>query len=80
MDRFPFLYIAWIDISLIVNERFVTLIYSFLLTTSIRNAAADCLTDIIKKGMKPLDKLQLIGILGIVDVLQQLDISVSLAH
>jgi exportin-T len=35
------------------------------------------LTDIIKKGMKPLDKLQLIGILGIVDVLQQLDISVS---
>ncbi|OAQ25069.1 Xpo1-domain-containing protein [Linnemannia elongata AG-77] len=68
-------YVAWIDISLIVNERFVTLIYSFLLTTSIRNAAADCLTDIIKKGMKPLDKLQLIGILGIVDVLQQLDIS-----
>lgn len=55
----------------------MTLIYSFLMTTSIRNAAADCLTDIIKKGMKPLDKLQLIGILGIVDVLQQLDISVS---
>ncbi|KAK3826715.1 MAG: armadillo-type protein [Linnemannia gamsii] len=68
-------YVSWIDISLIVNERFVTLIYSFLMTTSIRNAAADCLTDIIKKGMKPLDKLQLIGILGIVEVLQQLDIS-----
>ncbi|KAF9961993.1 pre-tRNA nuclear export protein [Modicella reniformis] len=68
-------YVAWIDISLIVNERFVSLIYSFLLTTSIRNAAADCLTDIIKKGMKPLDKLQLISILGIVDVLQQVDLS-----
>ncbi|KAG0225933.1 pre-tRNA nuclear export protein [Mortierella sp. GBA43] len=68
-------YVAWIDISLIVNERFVSLIYSFLLTTSIRNAAADCLTDVIKKGMKPLDKLQLISILGIVDVLQQVDLS-----
>ncbi|KAF9353934.1 pre-tRNA nuclear export protein, partial [Mortierella sp. NVP85] len=68
-------YVVWIDISLIVNERFVSLIYSYLLTTSIRNAAADCLTDIIKKGMKPLDKLQLISILGIVDVLQQVDLS-----
>ncbi|KAG0204147.1 pre-tRNA nuclear export protein [Mortierella sp. GBA30] len=68
-------YVAWIDISLIVNERFVSLIYSFLMSTSIRSAAADCLTDIIKKGMKPLDKLQLISILGIVDVLQQIDIS-----
>ncbi|KAF9966276.1 pre-tRNA nuclear export protein [Mortierella alpina] len=71
-------YVAWIDISLIVNERFVSLIYSFLMSSSIRNAAADCLTDIIKKGMKPLDKLQLISILGIVDVLQQIDLSVSL--
>ncbi|KAI8599615.1 armadillo-type protein [Dissophora ornata] len=68
-------YVAWIDISLIVNERFVSLIYSFLMTTSIRNAAADCLTDIVKKGMKPLDKLQLISILGIVEVLQQTDLS-----
>ncbi|KAF9997461.1 hypothetical protein BGZ80_007006, partial [Entomortierella chlamydospora] len=68
-------YVAWIDISLIVNERFVSLIYSFLMGTSIRNAAADCLTDIVKKGMKPLDKLQLISILGIVDVLQQIDLS-----
>ncbi|KAG9322841.1 hypothetical protein KVV02_008784 [Mortierella alpina] len=68
-------YVVWIDISLIVNERFVSLIYSFLMSSSIRNAAADCLTDIIKKGMKPLDKLQLISILGIVDVLQQIDLS-----
>ncbi|KAI1313816.1 pre-tRNA nuclear export protein [Mortierella claussenii] len=68
-------YVAWIDISLIVNERFVSLIYSFLLTTSIRNAAADCLTDTVKKGMKPLDKLQLISILGIVEVLQQIDLT-----
>ncbi|KAG0292802.1 pre-tRNA nuclear export protein, partial [Dissophora globulifera] len=68
-------YVAWIDISLIVNERFVSLIYSFLMATSIRNAAADCLTDIVKKGMKPLDKLQLISILGIVEVLQQIDLA-----
>ncbi|KAF9189572.1 pre-tRNA nuclear export protein [Haplosporangium sp. Z 767] len=68
-------YVAWIDINLIVNQRFLSLIYSFLLTTSIRNAAADCLTDIIKKGMKPLDKLQLIEFLGIVEVLQQVDLA-----
>ncbi|KAG0242703.1 pre-tRNA nuclear export protein [Actinomortierella wolfii] len=67
-------YVSWIDITLIVNEKFVSLIYGFL-NTSMRSAAAECLTDIIKKGMKPLDKLELISVLNVVNVLQQIDIS-----
>ncbi|KAG0254528.1 pre-tRNA nuclear export protein [Actinomortierella ambigua] len=67
-------YVAWIDITLIVNEKFVSLIYGFL-NTPMRSAAAECLTDVIKKGMKPLDKLELISILSVVNVLQQIDIS-----
>ncbi|KAF9969790.1 pre-tRNA nuclear export protein [Actinomortierella ambigua] len=67
-------YVAWIDITLIVNEKFVSLIYGFL-NTPMRSAAAECLTDVIKKGMKPLDKLELISVLSVVNVLQQIDIS-----
>lgn len=76
----PFIYIAWIDISLIANERFMSLIYNILLTNPIRDWAAVCLTDIVKKGMKPLDKLQLIGFLGMVDVLKQVELPVSESH
>ncbi|KAF9428077.1 pre-tRNA nuclear export protein [Podila epigama] len=67
-------YVSWIDISLIANERFISLIYSLLLTSPLRDAATVCLTDIVKKGMKPLDKLQLIGFLGLVDVLKQVEL------
>ncbi|KAF9294429.1 pre-tRNA nuclear export protein [Mortierella antarctica] len=67
-------YVSWIDISLIANERFMSLIYNILLTNPIRDCAAVCLTDIVKKGMKPLDKLQLIGFLGMVDVLKQVEL------
>lgn len=74
------LYLAWIDISLIANERFMSLIYNILLTNPIRDCAAVCLTDIVKKGMKPLDKLQLIGFLGMVDVLKQVELPVSDRH
>lgn len=76
----PFVYIAWIDISLVANERFMSLIYNILLTNPIRDWAAVCLTDIVKKGMKPLDKLQLIGFLGMVDVLKQVELPVSETH
>lgn len=79
-DYVSSLYLAWIDISLIANERFMSLIYNILLSNPIRDSAAVCLTDIVKKGMKPLDKLQLIGFLGMVDVLKQVELPVSDHH
>lgn len=61
-------YVAWIDIALVANGRFIELLLSLLHRIESREAATDCLHDIISKGMEPLDKLQLIETL--VPVLQ----------
>ncbi|XP_064088049.1 exportin-T-like [Macrobrachium nipponense] len=53
-------YIAWIDISLIANDRFVCKLVDHLKEPLLREAAADCIHEIITKGMDPLTKTQLI--------------------
>ncbi|XP_042220195.1 exportin-T-like isoform X2 [Homarus americanus] len=53
-------YIAWIDISLIANDRFVCKLVDHLKEALIREAAADCIHEIITKGMDPVTKTQLI--------------------
>jgi exportin-T len=53
-------YVSWIDIALVANDRFIELLLSLLHKIESRESAADCLHDIISKGMEPLDKLQLI--------------------
>jgi exportin-T len=52
----------------VANDRFIELLLSLLRMVESRESAADCLHDIISKGMEPLDKLQLIETL--VPVLQ----------
>ncbi|CAG8808470.1 24641_t:CDS:2, partial [Racocetra persica] len=68
------LYISWIDISLIVNESFITLIYQLLGELRLRIAACECLAEIVCKGMKPLDKFELIQVLNLADVMRRLDL------
>lgn len=53
-------YIAWIDISLIANDRFVCKLVDHLKEPLLREAAADCIHEIITKGMDPVTKTQLI--------------------
>ncbi|KAK7083729.1 hypothetical protein SK128_023939 [Halocaridina rubra] len=53
-------YISWIDISLIANDRFVYKLVDHLKQPLLREAAADCIHEIITKGMDPLTKTQLI--------------------
>lgn len=53
-------YIAWIDISLIANDRFVCKLVDHLKEPLLREAAADCIHEIITKGMDPVTKAQLI--------------------
>ena len=65
-------YVSWIDINLVVQERFVSVLYQSLNTASLRIAACDCLAEIVYKGMKPLEKLSLIQGLNIPDVLVNL--------
>ncbi|KAJ9595161.1 hypothetical protein L9F63_013519, partial [Diploptera punctata] len=53
-------YVAWIDITLVANDRFIRMVLSMMEGADTREAAADCIRDIISKGMEPMDKLQLI--------------------
>ncbi|RIA97435.1 armadillo-type protein [Glomus cerebriforme] len=69
------LYIAWIDITLIVNDAFITLLYELLDDTRLRIAACECLTEIVCKGMKPVEKLKLIEILNLTNVMRGLDLT-----
>lgn len=61
-------YIAWINIALIANLRFVDLLVRFLRAQPLREAAADCLHDIVAKGMEPVAKTKLVeSLLSVLD-------------
>ncbi|KAJ3224117.1 pre-tRNA nuclear export protein [Clydaea vesicula] len=65
------LYVSWVDIKLIVFPYFINLLYQFLNSETTRNSAIDCLTEIISKGMKPAEKLDLVQVLGVIDVVER---------
>ncbi|KAL6076211.1 Karyopherin transporter [Balamuthia mandrillaris] len=62
-------YIAWIDIQLIVNERFVPLFFSFLEKEALRADACECIYEVVTKGMPPLTKMELLNKLNLFHVL-----------
>ncbi|ODM97182.1 Exportin-T [Orchesella cincta] len=53
-------YIQWIDINLVANDRFVPVLVTNLCNQETREAAADCITEVISKGMDPIDKTKLV--------------------
>jgi len=53
-------YVGWIDINLIVNDKFIPLFCKFLSLQSVREEACNCFIEIINKGMEPFNKLSLI--------------------
>ena len=69
-------WVAWIDISFIVNDSFLNILFE-LITPQLGQAdltlvATETLVEIMGKKMSPVDKLELIGILKIEDVISQL--------
>ncbi|KAJ2632791.1 pre-tRNA nuclear export protein [Coemansia sp. RSA 1290] len=66
-------YVSWIDINLIVNQPFMQILFELLRVPSLQCAACHCLTRIVSKGMRPMEKLYLLQFLGIVDAMKQLD-------
>ena len=61
-------YIAWINIALIANLRFVDLLVRFLRALPLREASADCLHDIVAIGMDPVAKTKLVeSLLSVLD-------------
>jgi exportin-T len=68
-------YIAWMDISLVVNDQVIGLLYELLNQNQNLNIpACECLADVISKGMLPLDKLNMLQVLNITDVLGRLEL------
>ncbi|XP_076358684.1 exportin-T-like isoform X2 [Tachypleus tridentatus] len=65
-------YVAWIDINLIANNRFVNVLVHYLSMPQLREAACDCIIEIINKGMDPSTKTKLVE--SFVSVLEQADV------
>lgn len=53
-------YVAWIDINLIVNDKVVGRLLTYMMGENLRESAADCLHEIVSKGMDPIPKTKLI--------------------
>lgn len=68
-------WISWIDITLIVSPAYVTLIFNCLQIESIRLTVCDTLLEIIVKKMKPGDKMELIQLLDLKNVISQISSS-----
>ena len=51
------LYVAWIDINLIANDRVVALLIKYLKMPLLRENACECVTEIVHKGMEPEAKV-----------------------
>ncbi|OQR76443.1 exportin-T-like [Tropilaelaps mercedesae] len=55
------MYVSWIDLGLVFNDRMMPLLLSLLSRESeIREAAVECFTEVVHKGMDPAAKIQLI--------------------
>ena len=51
---------SWIDINLIANDKFVSVLLKFMSQPFLRESTCDCIHEIISKGMDPLTKTKLI--------------------
>lgn len=65
-------WVSWVDITLIINGTFVSLIYKCLQNETITLTTCDTLIEIVSKKMKPFDKMELIRLLGLKEVISQL--------
>ena len=54
------LYVSWIDINLIANDKFVSMLLRYMSIDVLRESACDCFHEIISKGMDPVAKTELI--------------------
>ncbi|KAI8639645.1 armadillo-type protein [Parasitella parasitica] len=68
-------FVAWMDISLVVNDQVMGVLYELLSDANLRIPASECLADVISKGMLPVDKLNMLQMLNITDILSRLDLS-----
>jgi len=72
-------WVSWIDISLVVNRDFLGLLLQLLGRSNpsgqddkVRQTAVDCFTEIVGKKMKTADKIEMIMVLNLGDIISQL--------
>lgn len=72
-------WVSWIDISLVVNQDSLNILLQLVGRNSpshnedkVRDAAIDCFTEIVGKKMKSSDKIEMILILNLGDIIAQL--------
>lgn len=65
-------YIDWMEISLFIQDGFLSIIFDFLKLRELRNQACLTLIEIISKKMKPANKLQLINLLDLTSIISSL--------
>lgn len=63
-------WVSWVDITLIINNEFIPLVYKSLQSHTL--TTCDTLIEIMYKKMKPFDKMEVIRLLGLKDVLSRL--------
>lgn len=66
-------YISWIDVNLIINEEYVSVIYNFLDYNQSQIACCQCLCEIISKKMKPIEKLTLLSMLNLTNKISKFE-------
>ncbi|RCK65484.1 Exportin-T [Candida viswanathii] len=69
------LYVSWMDIGLFVSPGFISSIFGYLTKEQQRNTTCETLTDIISKKMPPSNKLELIALLNLTDIINSLDLT-----
>jgi exportin-T len=72
-------WVSWIDISLVVNQEFLSLLLQLVgrnhtskQEDKVRQVAVDCFTEIVGKKMKVTDKIEMIMFLNLRDIISQL--------
>ncbi|KAI0598586.1 tRNA exportin [Biscogniauxia sp. FL1348] len=72
-------WVSWIDISLIINDGMLGLIFPLIGRTNesggddkVRDAAVDAFNEIVGKKMRPVDKTEMISFLNLIDIISQL--------
>ena len=61
--------IGWIDISLVACESTLSCIYLALRDSELCSASLACLLEVVKKGMEPVQKIQMLHAIGLAQVL-----------
>jgi exportin-T len=65
-------YIGWVNLELVGNQRFVSLLYQLMEAPALQELAVDCLAEVVYKRMPPDRKVALLKSLDVIPVLAAL--------